>query len=278
MTPEPRARGAAGRPPAPWFVLRDLLRSKLSHQQASDLGDAFARLAPLRLQRACERQFDFPVARVVRSSPLLLIRVPKTASVSLSLQVYGQVSHVPHRSAAFYRAADPEFYRAADPEFFARCTSFAVVRDPWERAASAYRWLSGRGNEFAAPDRRGRASVTGVDGFERFVLDVLEPAAAAGRLRRLDPVLHRQCDYVCDAAGRVIVDRLFRLERMGEVQAFLAGAGVLGEEVRANATARGSGGSEPSARSASPAVCGALGRIYARDAALFGYRPPDPRP
>lgn len=273
MTADPRPRAiAAGRTAAkgalaPWFVARDVLRSRLSHKQASDLGDAFARFVPRPLQRACERQFDFPVAAVVRGAPLLLIRVPRTASVSLALQVYGQVSHVPHRSAAFYRDADPAF--------FALSTSFAVVRDPWDRVASAYRWLRSRGNELAAPDRRGRASVAGVDSFERFVLDVLEPAAAAGRLRHLDPVLHQQCDYVCDAAGRVIVDRLFRLERMGEVQAFLAASGVSIAEVRANAS-DGPGGRAP--EDASPDVLDAIGRVYARDAALFVYGPPTPRP
>lgn len=260
--PGTAAGGAARTAVAPWFGARDLLRSRLSHKQASDLGDAFARFAPLPLQRVCERGFDFPVAKVVRGAPLLLIRIPKTASVSLALQIYGQVSHVPHRSAAFYRDADPGF--------FARATSFAVVRDPWERAASAYRWLRGRGNHLAAPDRRGRAAVVGVDSFERFVLDVLEPMAASGRLRHLDPVLHRQCDYVCDAEGRVIVDHLFRLDRMAEVQAFLAANGVSGGEVRANATERAGGGGQD----ASQAVLGALGRVYADDAALFGYDPP----
>ncbi len=274
MTAGPRSRtataenldgGAAGgagasttaKPAAPWFSARDLLRSRLSHHQAASLGDAFARFAPLGLQRACERRFDFPVAEVIRSAPLLLIRVPKTASVSLALQVYGQVAHVPHRSAAFYRDADPAF--------FARSTSFAVLRDPWDRAVSAYRWLRGRGNGLAAPDRRGRASAAGSHSFERFVFDVLEPAAADGHLRQLDPVLHPQRDYVCDAAGRVIVSRLFRLERMEAVQAFLAEHGISEPEVHTNASSRERGEDAP----ASPDLVAAVDRIYADDAALI---------
>lgn len=260
---------------APFLWGRRLLRSLLTHGQASELGDRFVRAVPGAIQRACERQFDFPVSRPVRASPLLLIRIPKTASVSLSLQVYGRVSHIPHRTAAFYKAADPRFY--------ASVTAFAVVRNPWERARSAFEWLKGRGNALAAPDRHARRAMSRVASFEAFVLDVLLPAAEDGRLARLDPVFHSQSGYVCDRDGALLVDRVFRLERMDEVQAFLRHNGVDRGEERANASPAGAAPAAGAARTAeaagtmAPDVARAIGTVYARDVALFGYGPAGPR-
>ena len=231
----------------------------MSYNVAMRLGDAFVRVMPHPLQRLSERQFDFPISQVVRQSPLLLIRVPKTASVSLSLQIYGRVSHVPHRTALFYRQSDPEFFELA--------TSFAVVRHPAERMRSAYRWLKSVGNELAAPNGRSRRRMQSLRNFEAFVLDLALPAFENGRLNDLDPTVHRQCDYVCDANETVIVDQIFRLERMGDVQAFLADRGITTPEARANVSRREEAILEPT----SSDVERAIGRIYARDYALFGY-------
>ncbi len=86
--------------------------------------------------------------------------------------------------------------------------------------------------------------------------------------------------------ARAIVDRLFRLERMGEVQAFLAAQRRVGRRESAPTRPRGTrrstrlgptrGRRRTQSAAATAAVSAALGRVYARDAALFAYGPPAP--
>lgn len=243
---------------SPLIGVRKLLRSSISYNTSVSLGDSFARIAPKGVQRWSEYLFDFPVAGFIREAPLLLIRIPRTASVSLSLQIYGRVSHVPHRSARFYRDADPAFFR--------RITSFAVVRDPWDRVQSAYNWLKVGGNALAAPNPASRRQMKGVETFDQFVSDLVLPSARSGHLADLDPTLRHQCDYVCDESGRVIVDHLFRFEEMQAVQDFLAAQGILTPPAHANITVR-SGETDAMKRRTAEMIQ----EVYWKDIEAFNY-------
>lgn len=211
---------------------RRLLRSAISYNTATEIGNIIARYAPHQIQRLAEAHVDFPVSVFVRNSRLLLIRIPKSASVSLSLQVYGRVSHIPHRSALFYKRSDPLFFN--------NVLSFAVMRDPAIRLESSYRWLKSKQFGVAVPHAQTRRMMNKISTFESFVYDYVYPAYLADRLHRLDPVVHRQSDYICDEHDNVIVKRLFRLDDMAEVQEFLRKNGVHSPEKQENAS-EGSG-------------------------------------
>lgn len=230
----------------------------LTQRHRTQLGDTFVRTMPHCLQRSTERLIDFPITNFVRASRVLLIRIPRTGSVSMSVHVYGRVQNIPHRSAEFYLKSDPEFFHAA--------IKVSVVRNPWDRLVSAYDFLRANGASCAKPNPQTQRLMRGLKSIEHLVFDHLEPNAH--RLERLDPTLHHQHSYVCDSSGQIIVDRIFHTEDFGPIRAFMAEHGFGHDMPHLNASTESPG----LARTLSPRVYDAIGRIYERDAVLFGYR------
>ncbi len=210
-------------------------------------------IAPGPIKRLTERYFDFPVRSHIRERGILLIRIPRTASVSLSLAVYGRVIGIPHRTALFYRKSDPIL--------FANAVKFAVVRHPVERLLSAYYFLKQGGTDLAGPNVATRRIVQSFRTFEQFLLDYVKPNAK--QLQTLDPTLHPQSSYVCDRSGEVIVENIFKLESMAPLVDFLATIGISGLEKR-NTT-------NSNSHTLSSQLEREIFKIYEHDADLFQY-------
>ena len=79
-------------------------------------------------------------------------------------------------------------------EDFETFFKFAVVRNPWARAVSAYKYMT-----------EGRSYP-----FEAFIRDFSARRGNLTQTRQVDP----QVSYVQDAGGRLIVDRLLRFENL----------------------------------------------------------------
>jgi len=229
----------------------------LTQRHRTLLGDTFVKTVPYRLQRSSELLFDFPISHFVRASRVLLIRIPRTGSASTSMQIYGRVQNIPHRSAEFYLKSDPEFFHGA--------IKVAVARNPWDRLVSAYEFLRANGASSAKPNPQTRRAMRRLTSIEHLVFDHLEPNAH--RLDALDPTLHHQHSYVCDSSGRIIVDKIFHTEDFGPIRAFMAEHGFGNDMPHLNASSESPG----LARTLSPRVRDAIGRIYERDVVLFGY-------
>lgn len=71
------------------------------------------------------------VFRSMRSAEVVFVHVPRTGGTSISQALYGR--NLPHLSMAYYQAL------AGDK--LAGLPSFAVIRDPIDRLASAYRFI-----------------------------------------------------------------------------------------------------------------------------------------
>ncbi len=237
--------------------VREAVGPLLSQRARTRIGDAFVSIAPRTIQRAGEQLLDFPITHYVRSNPILLIRVPRTGSVSTSMQIYGRVRSIPHRRATFYLRSDPDF--------FDRAIKIAVVRNPWDRLLSAYGFLRANGTMLAKPDPQSMRFMHGIASLEHLVFDHLVPNAA--RLHLLDPTLHHQHDYVCDRHGTIIVDRIFHTEDLDAMSTFLASLGLSKPLPHLNASIDG----PHRATKLTPRIIDAVAAVYARDIALFGY-------
>jgi hypothetical protein len=192
-----------------------------------------------------------------RRAGLIFVHVPKAAGISISLAVYGRT--FPHRTAADLKASFPFL--------FPSLPSFAVVRDPWQRCASAWRFAVGGGGKgpFAIPILEAhRYRTPCFSSFERFVEEWLPDRDLAAE----DHVFQPQCRFVADARGRLLVTTLGRVERLGELEAELSDR--LGRKIvfpRLNAS-----GEKIDYRSLyTPRLVDIVGRAYAIDIELFGY-------
>lgn len=190
---------------------------------------------------------------------IVFIHIPKTAGTAINEALYGRfMGHV--------RASDVERWGSPALKALPRV---AIVRNPWDRLVSAWRFVSrggGVGGPHAGRVRHAeRYRVPEFESFDAFVRQWL----AARDVRRLDFVFQPQWRFVCDARGEIIVDHLGRFELLDATYAFLQerkpGLPPLAESNR-------SGAAVDYRTFYSPELVELVGSIYAEDVQRFDYR------
>ena len=144
---------------------------------------------------AAMRAFHWRIPAAMRARNLIFIHVPRVAGTSIVRTLYGDIG-IRHHSMRYYRALDPGFARNAD--------SFALLRDPVDRFASAYAFVRSGGASMGRLSEvfvRQTENVTSVDAYLSFLEE-------RGPLD-LDFVMRPQSWFVCDHAGVPLVKDLF---------------------------------------------------------------------
>jgi hypothetical protein len=163
---------------------------------------------------AIMRLFARRVAPEIVRRKLIFIHVPRAAGTSIVRALYGPRNTL-HHSIRYYRAVHPALYAQAE--------SFALLRDPFERFASAYAFVRAGGTaccRLSAVFTAETAHIRSVDDYLCFLKDrdVLSQ----------DFVMRPQSWFVCDlATGAPLVKSLFLYGDDNErLKAFLRGHGV----------------------------------------------------
>ncbi|HZQ39967.1 MAG TPA: sulfotransferase family 2 domain-containing protein [Rhizomicrobium sp.] len=184
----------------------------------------------------------------MRRRKLIFVHVPRVAGMSIVRALYGQ-GCIHHFSMRYYRAIDPRL--AAEAE------SFALLRHPVDRFASAYAFVKNGGTAasrlsdvFAAQT----AHIASVDDYLSFLED-------RGALD-LDFVMRPQSWFVCGEDGAVLVKRLFLYEEdRPALGSFLKSHGI--------AVLPWLNRTERTALRLTPRQLGRIERLYASDFALI---------
>ncbi|MEM8756907.1 MAG: sulfotransferase family 2 domain-containing protein [Planctomycetota bacterium] len=148
--------------------------------------------------------------RLCRQTGAVFIHIPKTGGKSMLRALYGLDTHEGpgHATAAFYAAA-------LGPSTWKRGVKIAVMRDPWERAYSAYTFALAGGFKLPADDHR-KAALHGVS-FPEFVARLSEEDAL-----RSDLLMRPQTSFLRLADGSLCDVELLRTESLAEDAARLA--------------------------------------------------------
>jgi hypothetical protein len=158
------------------------------------------------------RLFCWRISPVIRARNLVFVHVPRAAGNSIASALYGPRHHH-HFSARAFRAMDPAFWDGA--------MSFSVLRDPFDRFASAYAFVRGGGAALCPLStvfREATAGVRGVDDYLSFLED--------RDIFELDFVMRPQSWFVTDLqTGAPLVRDLFLLGESA-LAAFLAAHGA----------------------------------------------------
>ena len=182
----------------------------------------------------------------------IFVHVPKAAGTSVSLGLFGDLTH--HYTAWQYRVI---YGRRAFNRYF----KFAFVRNPWDRLYSAFSYL--RAGGWNAEDREFfDNNLSGLSGFEEFVSCWLSPA-------NLDSHVHFQPQhtFVCDSSGRVLIDYLGYFETLADDYNYVTQFVVpMSELPKVNASPRSDYRTVYSSESRRR-----VNELYERDVALFGY-------
>ena len=209
-----------------------------------DIYDNFCAAVP-----AAMRAFRWRIPAAMRARNLIFVHVPRAAGTSITRALYGE-GCIHHHSMRYYCALDPGFAQSAG--------SFALLRDPIERFASAYAFVRAGGtglSRLSTVFLRQTEDIASVDDYLAFL-------EGRGPLD-LDFVMRPQSWFVCDRlTGEPLVKNLFLLdEDSAALAAYLAPHGI-GPLPRINHASRGA--ILPDARQRRR-----IERLYADDFALI---------
>jgi hypothetical protein len=142
---------------------------------------------------------------------LIFIHVPKAAGVSVNQALYGRF--MGHFSAQ-------ELERCA-PEEFATIPTFSVVRNPFDRLVSAYRFaVAGQGEGIGPAARINNVKLYQGPAFRSFDAFVQEWLCLQD-IDEIDIVFGKQLPFVADAAGKIMLPFVGRVENMEAVARFV---------------------------------------------------------
>ena len=159
------------------------------------------------------RLFRHRIPQGMRARNLIFVHVPRVAGTSIVRALYGE-GCIHHHSMRYFATLDPAFARAAG--------SFALLRDPFDRFASAFAFIRAGGT---GTSRLSDAFVRQTEHLAT-VDDYLSFLEERGPLD-LDFVMRPQSWFVCDETGTVLVKDLFVLGEDGAALcAYLAQQGI----------------------------------------------------
>jgi len=191
-----------------------------------------------------------------RQAGAIFVHVPKAAGTSVSQALYGRpLDHLRAREI-----------RSVCPGDFQRLFTFSLVRNPWARTLSAYRFACSGGTAVAGIRDAQRYQGPAFRSFEAF----LEEWLVHQDLQRIDKVFRPQGYFLMDAAGQVMVEHVGRVEAMQETVAVLQRR--LGRQLdipRMNALSHGQ---DFRAAYRNPGCIEHVARLYREDIVNFGYQ------
>lgn len=183
----------------------------------------------------------------------LFIHVPKSAGRSVVRGLF-DVQSVEHAPA--------DWYQQLDPDKFERYFKFTVVRNPWDRAVSAYSYLCQGGSAASAEDRLWSQFVKGFGSFDDFVCQWMTEE----NIRR-NALFTPQLLYLKDIFGQMSMDFVGRFENLEED--FHAIASRLKIDAALPHLNQSRARSYQNSYSAESRAI--VERVYAQDIAQFGY-------
>ena len=190
-----------------------------------------------------------------RTQEIVFVHVPKAAGTSVSHAVYG-------RSLGHFKASEIKRWC---PKEFENLFKFAFVRNPWDRAVSAYRFAIKGGTEVAGIRKSRQYQIPELRSFEAFVYEWL----AEHNLSELDNVFQPQYLFVADENDKLMVDYLGKVEQLEHDMRKISNITEKGLEVLELNQVGGRG--EYMKYYQDSQLIDAVGKLYAKDVALFGY-------
>lgn len=191
-----------------------------------------------------------------RRNSCIFVHVPKAAGTTVNKAIYG-------KTLGHYSALEIE---EKFPTLFKSCFSFSLVRNPWDRVLSAYRFACVGKTDTMGVHNPNQYKINEFKTFEKFVCEWLPNK----NVRKLDFIFMPQHQFVCDNESKIMVDHLGKVEAMGETVA------ILNEKLNRKIKIGVENSTSSSSKEfrhyySSPEMIDIVRSVYRRDVELFGY-------
>ena len=141
--------------------------------------------------------FPYPYRKYMHKHKIIFIHIPRTGGTSV-LRYFSEKETGRDHSTWFN-------YLHSSPYAFNSYYKFAIVRNPWDRTLSAYKYLLGGGNKMGDLELMERLKI--YEDFNHFVKDGLL-SMILDNVRLFLP----QIFFVCDGKSNIMVDKILRFE------------------------------------------------------------------
>jgi hypothetical protein len=185
----------------------------------------------------------------------IFIHVPKAAGTSVNHALYG-------RTLGHYRAVE---LRRRFPGLYQKCFVFSLVRNPWDRVLSAYRFAKAGRTETMGVRNPQQYRIPEFDSFERFLHEWL----AVRDIGQADFIFQPQHLFVCDASGNSMLNFIGKVETINNDMHQVAER--LGRPIEIRHANKTSDTNTFAKHYHRPEMIDLVGQVYARDIAAFNY-------
>jgi hypothetical protein len=186
----------------------------------------------------------------------IFIHIPKAAGTSIARSIYGM--NVGHRKASDYIAV-------SDSEF-KKYYRFSFVRNPWDRAISAYNFVKQGGTSLVQPLPNDIYKSSMFDTFDTFVTEWLQHQD----LGKIDIVFEPQYKYIFDYNDNLLVDFVGKIENIEiDLKKVKSQINIKTELQQLNKSNRRQEGYKSHYKSETAEI---IERLYSNDIALFNYK------
>lgn len=133
-------------------------------------------------------------------SKIIFIHIPKTAGVSFLKSMFGDVTLEGHRSVSFYK----KIFKNTYSDFL----TFTIVRNPWDRLYSSYKFLQ-KGGINIHDKNAFQTHLCNYRDFEDFVINGLDQ-------KIIWKIVHfiPQYNFICDENDKILVDYVGKFENL----------------------------------------------------------------
>ena len=197
-------------------------------------------------------------ASLWRKTGIIFVHVPKAAGTSVNEALYGRfMGHITAQQAQKFA-----------PKTFNLLPSFAIVRNPWARLVSAYRFAkagAGQGKGLIAGIHNAvQYQIPEFENFPTFVEEWLKYQ----RIETLDFVFRPQLPFIADRNGEVLVDFVGRMENLASSEHFV----TTHTKKQINIGHSNKSGDMQDFRTYySPDLVKSVGKIYSEDIRILNY-------
>ena len=184
------------------------------------------------------------------------IHIPKAAGTSINKALYG-------RTLGHYQAIE---IRKRFPELFNKSFVFSIVRNPWSRTYSAYKFAKMGRTESMGVKNPAQYQIPEFDSFEQFIFDWLMKKNTI----ECDYIFQPQHLFVCDNKGNLITDFIGKVENISND--FQLISTQLSREITLPFANKTSNINDYKIAYKSNEMIEAVAKIYRKDIELFEYQ------